>query len=366
MRMRPIAALALALLSCCRSPEAPALHPALTVAGEIPDELRLSFFADFDERSFRALAERAFTDEALAVREEAARLLDAVVWNWYPELPQREARRRYARSLLPPLTRHADARVRVGIWRLARHLYQDPSTAAPASEAFAEALVDPDPDVRLAALRTALDLQSGHTGGCIVEEKKTSFTLRAHLDRLSTRLFLEPDLRVRVLLLRALLWCGRGSSLPFFARYFIEADRRDEIPLVGMTVRALFEAWATELQTNLSRSVGGDPGAWDRFRAFTESLVETRAARRNGIVLLLSLAAEMDISINEDRGLLRRVIEGLESDEEGVREEDLLLIVKHWRVMDPSKVVHRPNDFLRLSSVPDILKGLRALLASNP
>ena len=204
--------------------------------------------------------------------------------------------------------------------------------AAPASEAFAEGVQDRDPDVRLAAVTTALALHSGHPGGCVVEAKKTTFTLRAHRDRLATRLFVEPDVRVRALLLRTLALCGRDAVLPLFTRYFSEADRREELSSVGWKVLELFQIPATGQESELARPHGDEAVAWARFRAFTASLQETRAARRNGIMLELFMASETSTSIHEDRGLLRRVIEGLERDEEGVREEDLFLIVDRWPV----------------------------------
>ena len=112
------------------------------------DELRLSFFESFDDASFRALAERAFRERL----PEAEKLLNDVVWNWHPDLRDKAGLRRRARLLLPPLAAHPDPRVREGIWRLGRFLYNEPETSAAWSSALPDALSDDDPDVRLAAI----------------------------------------------------------------------------------------------------------------------------------------------------------------------------------------------------------------------
>lgn len=353
-------ALILAVAACSGAPRGP-LHPAVHAGSAITDEQKESFFKTFDEASFRALAERAFRDGDVAADE----LLNRVVWNWYPGIPDEAGRRLRARQLLVTLAAHPDARVREGAWRVGRYLYQEPATSTAWASALGSALRDPDPDVRLAAIKTSTDLHTGCTGGCVVEAKKTAYSLRPQFGRLAERLFEEPDARVRLALLRALTWSGRRQALPAFVRYFTEADRRDEIPEIAWTVGSLMAKPEDGLESmHLYRQ--NDDALWTGLRAFGEGLGDTAAARRNGILLILFMAAEMSVSIGEDRPLLRRVIAWLEREEEYTREEDLVLILRHWRVMDPAKLNHRLHDFVRHSDVPEVLKGLKETLAALP
>jgi hypothetical protein len=341
----------------------PAIHPAVAALPDLDEDLELSFFSTFDEASFRALAERAFLDPAPDARAAAHKLLGGVVSHSHPYLPNLADRRRLARRLLFPLTRHPDAEVRAGIWSLARLTYDDPSTSAAASDALARAIEDPDPDVRLASIRTGIALHAGHPGGCVVEAKRTPFTLRPHREALAARLVQEPDPRVRAELLRALAWCGPLAVLPDFVRYFTGADRRDEIAGVAGTVRWLFELPPGGLDQAGPPAQAPRAEAWSRFRAFADSLTGTLAARRNGLVLLLHQADAEQGSLQDDRDLIARAASWLESDEEELREEDLILVVRHWRVMDLERVVHDVRGAVRRTSAPEIARGLRAWLS---
>lgn len=351
---------ALILLAACGA--APPLHPAVTAEPEISDELRLSFFESFDPASFRALAERAFHDRD----PQAEDLMFAVVWNWHPHMKDLAGRRREAQRLMPPLASHPDPRVRRGIWQLGRYLYQAPDTSAAWAAALPAALTDPDPDVRLAAIRTSIDLHSGSTGGCIVEPKVTAYSLRPHAPLLSARLLEEPDVRVRIAILRALAWCGRGLAQPALVRYLSEADRRSELALAGDWIRMLFSVPEAGLDQSSGRRSEDSDVIWPRLRDFAVSLQQSDAARRNGIVLLLQQATELELRLDEDKTVLSRVIDWLVRETDVVQEQDLHLVLTHWRVMDPDKVVHEPQGIIRRSNLPELLTLLRARLASLP
>jgi len=350
-------AVAFLLAASCASP--PPLHRAVTAQSAMTEELRVSFFESFDDASFRALAERAFRDR----HPESDKLLNDVVWNWHPDMLDKAGRRRRARALLPPLAAHPDARVREGIWRLGRFLYDEPETASAWSAALPAALEDADPDVRLAAIETARDLHAGHTGGCVVEPKITSFSLRPHAALLARRLLEEPDVRVRRAILNAASWIGRRLFLPMLTRYFTEADRRMELASIGGTVWALFSNPAEGLKQDAGRPVDSPEATWPRLKEFAVSLQSTAAARRNAVLLLLQLATENHVVIREDREILRRAVEWLDREPEVVEEDELFLILHHWRVMDPAKVVHRLHDAVRRSNLPDVLKLLKEHLA---
>src|SRR5204862_60311 len=173
------------------------------------------------------------------------------------------------------------------------------------------------------------------TGGCVVEDKKTSFSLRPQAELLSARLFEEPDARVRNELLRALSWGGRRRFLPQVTRFFTEADRREELADLMWTVWTFFNNPEEGLEQRHDPRPPDDEATWVRFKAYAESLRETSAARRNGIVLVLTLAIERRVSLSDDRLFLGRVVEWLGGEEDLVREEDLHLIVHQWKVMDP-------------------------------
>ena len=350
------------LLAACAAPPRGPIHPAVFADAEISDELKQSFFESFDEDSFRALAERAFRDG----NADADKLLNDIVWNWHPGIPGEKGCRLRARLLLPPLAGHPDPLVRAGIWRVGRLLYDEPATSAAWSSVLRSALRDPDPDVRLAALNTSTHLHEGWPGGCVVEAKKTSFSLRPHAAQLMERLFEEPDARVRLALLRALALIGRRQVLPAFTRYFSEADRREEMGTLRWAVHALFGYPEAGVDAAQSQLPGDQDAHWARMRGFSDSLQATATARRNGIVLLLSLCEDRTHSLDEDRPFLTRVVQWLEREPEIVREEDLLLIVGQWRVMDPEKVVHDLGGFLRRSTLPELLKGLQEHLAALP
>src|SRR6185295_19231980 len=292
--MRLLAAALILLPAACTAGRD--LHPAVAAGAAMTDELRLSFFESFDDASFRALAERAFRERL----PEAEKLLNDVVWNWHPDLRDKAGLRRRARLLLPPLAAHPDPRVREGIWRLGRFLYNEPETSAAWSSALPDALSDDDPDVRLAAIETSLDLHAGWTGGCVIEAKITSFSLHSHSARLAKRLLEEPDERVRRALLRAAAWEGRRRFLPSMVRYFTEADRRGELPSMCGSVWTMFANPEEGLDALLLRPPEDLRATWARLKDFAAALQGTPAARRNGIVLLLLSAATANASLEED------------------------------------------------------------------
>jgi hypothetical protein len=350
-------AVAFLLAASCASP--PPLHRAVTAQSAMTEELRVSFFESFDDASFRALAERAFRDR----HPEADKLLNDVVWNWHPEMLDKAGRRRRARALLPPLAAHPDARVREGIWRLGRFLYDEPETASAWSSALPAALEDGDPDVRLASIETARDLHAGHTGGCVVGPKITSFSLRPHASLLARRLLEEPDVRIRRALLNAAGWVGRRIFLPALTRYFTDADRRMELASMSWTVWALFSNPEEGLKQDAGRPLDIPEATWPRVKEFAASLQSTAAARRNAVLLLLQLATEFRVEIREDAGILARTVEWLDREPDIVEEDELFLILHHWPVMDPAKVVHQLQGAVRQSNLPDVLKRLKEHLA---
>src|SRR6185436_5101831 len=176
---------------------------------------------------------------------------------------------------------------------------------------------------------------------------------------LAQRLLEEPDERVRRALLRAAAWEGRRRFLPTMTRYFTEADRRQEQPPMCGSVWTFFSSPDEGLAALHLRPPENLGAAWARLKEFADSLQGTPAARRNGIVLLLLSAQNADASLDEDRTILGRVVDWLRREPDVVREEDLHLILGHWKVMDPDKVVHEPGAFLRRRNLPEILTKLK-------
>ena len=60
--MRAFVATVFLLSAACTA--SPPLHPAVSAGSAMTEDLRLSFFENFDDASFRALAERSFCDRS--------------------------------------------------------------------------------------------------------------------------------------------------------------------------------------------------------------------------------------------------------------------------------------------------------------
>ncbi len=332
-------------------------HPAIAfiMAGALDDDQKLSFFARFDRPSFSLLAETAFTHPDPRVRLRAEELMDAVLWNWYPDLASRDERRHEAREILIDLVRRPHPRVREGALESARRLYDDTTVETALSEAVRAGVEDGDADVRLAAVRLAIVLHEGHAGGCVREPKKTAFTLRTLQTLLERKLSVEPDPRVRAGIVSALSRCPSASTLSAIRDYLAAADRRPEAAALARPVWALF---CPPDAAGLSM----DDAVWGRLCSFLSGPETAGAvARRNAVSILLEVADAANRDLREDAEAVARVLSWLETDGH-VGEEDMHRILRHWRVMEPDRVVHQPEAFLYRSSLADLVGGLRLTL----
>lgn len=300
-------------------------------------------FASVQQEHVWKLINQAFTGVRAERREQAYYMLKEMLHGWVPKIPNLNEKRNMVQDVVVKFSNHDNAEIRRGIVQLLEVLHSYERMVALVTKIIKKRLRDENPEVRLAALGTALAFETGYLGGCLVHGKSTSFDI-SKLQKHALKLFVEdPDVRVRCRSLMLLSYC-RLDHRKLLVQYFSNADRQYEMSNIASSVYWVLRRAETQ---------ASQEEAAVRQGHFLRSLLKGEAtARRNALSLFFEWGRGYELLTQSEIG--PPTVIALKRDS-SLASQTILKMAKYWSITPPDDLENGNLDQLRAKIIEGLL-----------